>query len=128
MTVCRQQKLVREAFGLSPTERLLLDERLYARSWKSSKEKTGEGLLDVEEQEQEEEEEDEEEVTEEELARLVEIALASPYSRIQITVRRACFSRLVEEPKLMGRDLRSLVSSKEDLNSKDCLLCLFCIL
>ena len=112
MTVCRQQKLVREAFGFSPTERLLLDERLYAKSWKSSKEKTG----DVEEQEQEEEEEDEEEVTEEELARLVEIALASPYSRIQITVRRACFSRLVEESKLMGRDLRSLVSSKENNN------------
>ena len=77
MTICRQQKLVREAFGFSPTERLLLDERLYAKSWKSSKEKTG----DTEEQEEEEDVE-EEEVTEEELARLVDVALPSPYSRI----------------------------------------------
>ena len=84
--LCRQQKLVREAFGLSPKERLLLDERLYAKSWKSSKEKKGED--DLEEKEDEEEEE-EEEVTAEELA------------------------RLVEEQKLMGRDLRSLVRSEE---------------
>ena len=83
--LCRQQKLVREAFGLSPKERLLLDERLYAKSWKSSKEKTGEDDLE----EKEEEEEEEEEVTVEELA------------------------RLVEEQKLMGRDLRSLVRSEE---------------
>ena len=32
---------MREEFGLSPKERLLLEERLYAKSWK--KEKTGEG-------------------------------------------------------------------------------------
>ena len=84
--------MVREAFGLSPKEKLLLDERLYAKSWKSSKEKTGEGLLEGEDEEQEEEEEEEEEVTAEELA------------------------RLVEEPKLMGRDLRSLVKIEQKLN------------
>ena len=84
--LCRQQKLVREAFDLSPKERLLLDERLYAKSWKSSKEKKGED--DLEEKEDEEEEE-EEEVTAEELA------------------------RLVEEQKLMGRDLRSVVRAEE---------------
>ena len=76
---------MREEFGLSPKERLLLEERLYAKSWKkSSKEKTGEG-----DEEKDEEEEEEEEVTAEELA------------------------RLVEEQKLMGRDLRSLVRSEE---------------
>ena len=84
--VCRQQKLVREAFGLSPKERLLLEERLYAKNWKkSSKQKTGEEDLE----EKEEEEEEEEEVTAEELA------------------------RLVEEQKLMGRDLRSVVRAEE---------------
>ena len=75
---------MREAFGLSPKERLLLDERLYAKSWKSSKEKAGE-----DDEEKEEEEEEEEEVTSEELA------------------------KLVEEPKLMGRDLRSVVRAEE---------------
>ena len=90
-SLCRQQKQVREAFGLSPKERLLLDERLYAKSWKSSKEKTGEGLVEGDDEEQEEEEEEEEEVTAEELA------------------------RLVEEPKLMGRDLRSLVKIEQKL-------------
>ena len=53
--------MVREAFGLSSKEKLLLDERLYAKSWKTSKEKTGEGLLEGEDGEQEEEEEEEEE-------------------------------------------------------------------
>ena len=54
--VFRQQKLVREAFGLSPKERLLLDERLYAKRWKSSKEKMKEEGLEREEGEEEEEE------------------------------------------------------------------------
>ena len=62
-TFCRQQKLVREAFGLAAQERLLLDERLYSKSWKSSEEKMGED---------EKEEEEEEEMRVEELARLVE--------------------------------------------------------
>ena len=88
--VFRQQKLVREAFGLSPKERLLLDERLYAKRWKSSKEKMKEEGLEREEGEEEEEEE--EEVTAIELA------------------------RLVEESKLMGRDLRSLVRAEEELD------------
>ena len=92
---------MREAFGLSSKEKLLLDERLYAKSWKTSKEKTGEGLLEGEDEEQEEEEE--EEVTAGELA------------------------KLVEEPKLMGRDLRSLVRIKEKLNSNYFLL-LFVVL
>ena len=91
-TVCRQQKLVREAFGLSAKERLLLDERLYAKSWKSSKEKTGE----EDEEKEEEEEEEEEEVTAEELA------------------------KLVEEPKLMGRDLRSVVRPGQLFFSQSC--------
>ena len=86
--VFRQQKLVREAFGLSPKERLLLDERLYAKRWKSSKEKMKEEGLEREEGEEEEEEE----VTAIELA------------------------RLVEESKLMGRDLRSLVRAEEELD------------
>ena len=92
--VCRQQKLVREAFGLSPKERLLLEERLYAKNWKKfSKEKTGEDDLE----EKEEEEEEEEEVTAEELA------------------------RLVEEQKLMGRDLRSVVRAEEpSFHISDC--------
>ena len=95
---------MREAFGLSSKEKLLLDERLYAKSWKTSKEKTGEGLLEGEDGEQEEEEEEEEEeVTAGELA------------------------KLVEEPKLMGRDLRSLVRIKEKLNSNYFLL-LFVVL
>ena len=81
-TLCRQQKVVREAFGLSQKERLLLDERLSAKSWKSSKGAAGE-------EDEEKEEEEEEEVTAEELA------------------------KLVEEPKLMGRDLRSVVSPEE---------------
>ena len=55
---------MREAFGLAAQERLLLDERLYSKSWKSSEEKMGE--------EEKEEEEEEEEVRVEELARLVE--------------------------------------------------------
>ena len=53
---------MREAFGLAAQERLLLDERLYSKSWKSSEEKMGE----------DEKEEEDEEVTVEELARLVE--------------------------------------------------------
>jgi len=75
----RQQKLVREVFGLPPKERLLLDERLYSKSWKSSKEKM-------------EDDDEEEEETVEELA------------------------RLVEESKLTGRDLRSVVRAEEELN------------
>ena len=52
--------MVREAFGFSKKERLLLDERLYVKSWKSNPDKT------------EEEEEEVEEVTVEEMAGLVE--------------------------------------------------------
>ena len=52
--------MVREAFGFSTKERLLLDERLYVKSWKSNPDKT------------EEEEEEVEEVTVEEMAGLVE--------------------------------------------------------
>ena len=52
--------MVREAFGFSTKEKLLLDERLYVKSWKSNPDKT------------EEEEEEVEEVTVEEMAGLVE--------------------------------------------------------
>ena len=68
----------------------MLDERLYAKRWKSSKEKMKEEGLEREEGEGEEEEE--EEVTAIELA------------------------RLVEESKLMGMDLRSLVRAEEELD------------
>ena len=74
---------MREAFDLSPKERLLLDERLYTKIWKSPKEKPGD------EEKEEEEEEEEEVVTAEELA------------------------KLVDEQKLMGRDLRSVVRTEE---------------
>ena len=52
--------MVREAFDFSTKEKLLLDERLYVKSWKSNPDKT------------EEEEEEVEEVTVEEMAGLVE--------------------------------------------------------
>ena len=54
---------MREAFGFSTKEKLLLDERLYVKSWKSNPDKT---------EEEEEKEEKEVEVTVEELAGLVE--------------------------------------------------------
>ena len=54
---------MREAFGFSTKEKLLLDERLYAKSWMSNPDKT---------EEEEEKEEKEVEVTVEELAGLVE--------------------------------------------------------
>ena len=56
---------MREAFGFSTKEKLLLDERLYIKSWKSNPDKT-------EEKEEKEEDEVEVEVTVEELAGLVE--------------------------------------------------------
>jgi len=86
----RQQKLVREAFGFSTKEKLLLDERLYIKSWKSNPDKTEE-----EEEEKEEDEMDGEEVTVEEL------------------------TGLVEESNLQGRDLRNIVRAEEELNQCD---------
>ena len=56
---------MREAFGFSAKEKLLLDERLYIKSWKSNPDKT-------EEEQEKEEDEVEVEVTVEELAGLVE--------------------------------------------------------
>ena len=82
--------MVREAFGFSTKERLLLDERLYVKSWKSNPDKTEE-----EEEKEENEEEEEVEVTVEELA------------------------GLVEESNLHGRDLRNIVRAEEELNQCD---------
>ena len=56
---------MREAFGFSTKEKLLLDERLYVKRWKSNPDKT-------EEEEEKEEDGEEVEVTVEELAGLVE--------------------------------------------------------
>ena len=81
--------MVREAFGFSSKEKLLLDERLYVKSWKSNPDKT------EEEEEKEEDEVEVEEVTVEELA------------------------GLVEESNLQGRDLRNIVRAEEELNQCD---------
>ena len=54
--------MVREAFGFSTKEKLLLDERLYVKSWKSNPDKT------EEEEEEKEEDGEVEEVPVEELA------------------------------------------------------------
>ena len=83
--------MVREAFGFSTKEKLLLDERLYAKSWMSNPDKT------EEEEEKEEKEEDGEEV--------------------EVTVEE--LAGLVEESNLQGRDLRNIVRAEEELNQCD---------
>ena len=49
--------MVREAFGFSTKEKLLLDERLYVKSWKSTPDLTEK--IEVEEEEEKEKEEEE---------------------------------------------------------------------
>lgn len=83
--------MVREAFGFSTKERLLLDERLYVKSLNSNPDKT---------EEEEEKEEDREEVEVEEVI-VEELA------------------ELVEESNLHGRDLRNIVRAEEELNQCD---------
>ena len=85
--------MVREAFGFSTKEKLLLDERLYVKSWKSNPDLTEK--IEVEEEEEKEEDGEVEEVTVEELA------------------------GLVEESNLHGRDLRNIVRAEEELNQCD---------
>ena len=86
--------MVREAFGFSTKEKLLLDERLYVKRWKSNPDKT----------EEEEEEKAGDEVDGEE-------------AEVEVTVEE--LAGLVEESNLQGRDLRNIVRAEEELNQCD---------